>query len=154
MTRQAPPAGGSPEQPVGGEGAAGTSDRGDEVRQVERDAPSRPIACVDLNGVLDTYIGDQGPRHYTPMRPGAPEFLAALRARGFDVVVFTTRWADDVWAWLREQGLAHLVTAVTDRKPPAHVFIDDRAVCFRGDFARTLREIETFTAHWERTPDA
>jgi hypothetical protein len=32
----------------------------------------------------------------------------------------------------------------------AHVFVDDRAVCFRGDFEKTLREIDAFAAHWER----
>src|SRR3712207_6302999 len=108
-----------------------------------------PIACVDLNGVLDSYTGWQGPKHFDAPRPGAREFLAALGARGFEVVVFTTRYADDVWQWLREHELDHLVTDVTDRKPAAHVFVDDRAVCFRGDFAATLAEIERFAAHWE-----
>jgi hypothetical protein len=83
-------------------------------------------------------------------RRGARDFLDALRARGFDVVVFTTRWPDDVWRWLREHGMAECVVEVTDRKPAAHVFIDDRAVCFRGDFDATLREVDAFAAHWER----
>ena len=107
------------------------------------------IACVDFNGVLDAYQGWQGPSHFDPPRAGAHEFLAALRARGFEVVVFTTRYADDVWEWLRLHGMADLVAAVTDGKPAAHVFIDDRAVCFRGDFAATLREVDAFAAHWE-----
>jgi hypothetical protein len=29
------------------------------------------------------------------------------------------------------------------------VFLDDRAVCFRGDFDSALREIIEFRAHWE-----
>ena len=110
---------------------------------------SRPIACVDLNGVLDTYAGWLGPSHFDPPREGARGFLEALTARGFDVVIFTTRYADDVWVWLRGHGLDHLVSDVTDRKPPAHVFVDDRAVCFRGDFTQTLTDIDRFTAHWE-----
>jgi hypothetical protein len=109
-----------------------------------------PIACVDFNGVLDAYTGWHGEEHFDPPRPGAREFLEGLRARGFRVVVFTTRWADDVWGWLRAHGLDHLVGDVTDRKPAAHVFVDDRAVCFRGDFEKTLREIDAFAAHWER----
>jgi hypothetical protein len=108
-----------------------------------------PIACVDLNGVLDAYAGWRGADHFDPPRAGAREFLEALCSRGFTVVIFTTRWADDVWAWLRTHGLAHLVGEVTDRKPAAHVFVDDRAVCFRGDFDATLREIDSFAAHWE-----
>jgi hypothetical protein len=108
-----------------------------------------PIVCVDLNGVLDSYTGWQGPEHFDPPRDGARAFLQALVARGFSVVVFTTRYPDDVWRWLREYDLEALVADVTDRKPPAHVFVDDRAVCFRGSFEDTLAAIETFTAHWE-----
>jgi len=79
----------------------------------------------------------------------APSWLEALRARGLRVVVFTTRYPDDVRDWLREYGLDCLVDEVTDRKPAAYVFVDDRAVCFRGDFNQTLRDIDRFAAHWE-----
>ncbi len=116
------------------------------------DSLDRPIACVDFNGVLDSYTGWKGPLHFDPPRPGVREFLVALRERGFAVVVFTTRFADDVWQWLREHQLADLVSDVTDRKPAAHVFVDDRAVCFRGNFVDTLREIDAFAAHWEERP--
>jgi hypothetical protein len=110
---------------------------------------ARGLVCVDLNGVLDAYTGWRGPDHFDRPRPGARAFLDALRARGFDVVVFTTRHPDGVWAWLREHGLADGVADVTDRKPAAHVFIDDRAICFRGDFDSTLTEVDRFAAHWE-----
>jgi hypothetical protein len=116
------------------------------------DTTARPIACIDLNGVLDSYTGWQGPTHFDPPRPGAREFLEALHRRGFAIVVFTTRYDEDVWYWLKAYGLETLVTDVTDRKPAAHVFVDDRAICFRGDFDATLREIEGFSAHWERRP--
>lgn len=109
----------------------------------------RPIVCVDLNGVLDSYTGWKSPDHWDPPNPGAGEFLRALNDRGFRVVVFTTRWADDARAWLAEHGLAAYVSEVTDRKPAAHVFVDDRAVCFRGNFEETLDEVVRFRAHWE-----
>jgi hypothetical protein len=108
-----------------------------------------PIACVDFNGVLDAYTGWKGPAHFDPPRPGARAFLEALRARGLRIVIFTTRYPDDVWRWLREHRLDDLVGDVTDRKPAAHVFVDDRAVCFRGDFDETLKQIDAFAAHWE-----
>lgn len=111
----------------------------------------RPIVCVDLNGVLDRYRGWQGEAHWDEPRPGAREFLQALNQHGYDVVVFTTRWHVDARAWLERYGLIEFVVDVTDRKPAAHVFVDDRALRFEGDFAATLREIQTFTAHWERS---
>jgi hypothetical protein len=113
-----------------------------------------PIACVDLNGVLDAYTGWRGPEHFDPPREGARAFLEALRLRGYRVVIFTTRYDRDVWAWAAAHGLTDLIDEVTDRKPAAHVFVDDRAVCFRGDFAATLREIDAFAAHWEAAPEA
>ena len=109
--------------------------------------------CVDFNGVLDAYQGWRGPGHFDGPRPGAREFLEALSTRGYRVVVFTTRYSADVWQWLHAHGMADLVMDVTDRKPAAHVFVDDRAVCFRGDFPETLREIERFAAHWGEDPD-
>jgi hypothetical protein len=112
-----------------------------------------PIACVDLNGVLDSYTGWKGADHFDPPRRGAREFLEALSRRGYRVVIFTTRFDQDVWTWARTNGLDPLISAVTDRKPPAHIFVDDRAVCFRGDFDATLREIDAFAAHWETDPD-
>jgi hypothetical protein len=34
----------------------------------------RRIACIDLNGVLDSYMGWQGSDHFDPPRPGAHAF--------------------------------------------------------------------------------
>ena len=82
--------------------------------------------------------------------PGAGEFLRSLTEHGFRVVVFTTRWEADARAWLEEHGLLRWVSEITDRKPAAHVFVDDRAVCFRGNFAETLQQVIGFRAHWEK----
>ena len=113
---------------------------------------ARPIVCVDLNGVLDSYTGWKDSEHWDPPRAGAGRFLAALAHHGFDVVVFTTRHRAGVRRWLRQHGLMEHVSAITDRKPPAHVFVDDRAVCFRGDFDATLADVRAFAAHWEAPP--
>ena len=50
---------------------------------------------------------------------------------------------------MRAHQLDEFVHAVTDRKPPAHVFVDDRAVCFQGNFEETLKKVLAFRAHWE-----
>ena len=119
------------------------------MTRVNLDKPERPLVCVDLNGVLDAYTGWRDADHWDPPRPGARRFLEALAAHGFDIVVFTTRHPAGVRRWLRQHGLIDLVAAVTRRKPPAHVFIDDRAICFRGDFDAALKEAAAFKAHWE-----
>ena len=109
----------------------------------------KPVVCVDLDGVLNTYDGWRGPEFFHDLRPGADRFLRQLNEAGFAVVIFTVRYTPWVEGWLAQNGLAPLVSAVTDRKPPAHVYLDDRAICFTGDFGQALGEILTFRAHWE-----
>lgn len=111
---------------------------------------NRPVVCVDLDGVLNQFDGWKGADYFHPPRPGAREFLSRLVEMGYEVVVFTVRWAPHVEQWLARHGLAEYVSRVTDRKPPAHVYIDDRAVCFQGDFSSVLERISEFRAHWER----
>ncbi len=109
----------------------------------------RPIVCVDLDGVLNQYDGWKGAEFFHPPRPGAREFLERLNALGFRVVVFTVRWGPHVREWLDRHALSELVDEVTDKKPPAHVYIDDRAICFNGDYDSVLNEVRGFKAHWE-----
>ncbi len=110
----------------------------------------RSTVCVDLDGVLNTFDEWRGPEFFHPPRDGAREFLAALHANGYRVVVFTVRWHEWTSKWLEQFGLDTFVDEVTDRKPPAHVYIDDRAVCFRGNFQETLEHVVGFRPFWER----
>lgn len=118
--------------------------------------PARPtqagsrVVCVDLNGVLDSYSGWQGETHWDAPAPGAREFLRALHEHGWRIIVFTTRHYLDVQRWLSRHGLFEYVSEITDSKPAATVFVDDRAVCHRGDFATTLEQVLGFSAHWEQ----
>lgn len=109
----------------------------------------RPIICVDLDGVLNLFDGWKSPEFFHPPRPGTPEFLKQLNELGYTVVIFTTRWAPHVEAWLAEHELSEYVATVTDKKPPAQIFIDDRAICFRGDFDATIKQIVAFKPYWE-----
>lgn len=108
------------------------------------------IVCVDLDGVLNEFDGWKGPDYFHPPRPGAREFLEQLHELGYRIVIFTVRWKPHVEQWLAQHGLAELVDEVTDKKPPAHIYIDDRAFCFRGDFGEALERIPGFRAHWEQ----
>jgi cysteine desulfurase / selenocysteine lyase len=114
--------------------------------------PSQRVACVDLNGVLDRYAGWKGAEHWDLPAPGAREFLRALHQHGWRVIVFTTRHYAGAQRWLAQHGMLEYVSEVTDIKPPADVFVDDRAIGHRGDFAATLEQVLGFSAHWEPPP--
>ena len=97
--------------------------------------------AVDLDGVLREIRGD------APL-PGAANFLYDLRDRGYKVVVYTARKPlEAVRTWL--DGIGAEEFAVTDSKPVAVAYVDDRALPFAGDYAATLDALERFHPWWE-----
>ena len=38
---------------------------------------------------------------------------------------------------------------VTNNKIPSFLYIDDRTICFKGNFEKTLEEIENFKVYWK-----
>jgi phosphoglycolate phosphatase-like HAD superfamily hydrolase len=113
------------------------------------DDDQKPVICVDLDGVLNDFDGWKGADFFHPPRPGAREFLKTLNDNGYRVIVFTVRWGPHVESWLARHGLSEYVWMVTDKKPAAYVYVDDRAICFDGDFEKALNQIGGFKAHWE-----
>lgn len=107
----------------------------------------RPTLCVDFDGVLNQYDGNYlaGPVHLPA--PGVRDFLTTLNDR-YLVVILTARETDEVWAWLNLYALEGLVDGVTNQKPPAIAYIDDRAIQHEGNFERTLARLECFQPHW------
>ena len=109
----------------------------------------RPVVCVDLDGVLNLFDTWRAPEYFHPPRPGAREFLIRLNEAGFRVCVFTCRWFEWARKWLDENGLGQYVDSVTNQKVPAVAYLDDRAVCFRGNFEDAYCEIVAFRPFWE-----
>lgn len=104
----------------------------------------RYTVAVDFDGVLHSYTSPwvDAETIPDPPVPGAIEWLARI-ARDFAVVIFTTRGKTPegqraVRHWLHEHGWADGMNAtVTADKPPALVYIDDRAWRFEGAFPTT-----------------
>lgn len=93
---------------------------------------------LDFDAVLHLYRrGWTGPEPLEPPVPGALEFVRWLLAQGYDVVVSSAR-ADQpdglhgIVGWLARYGFPAL--PVTNRKPAAILYVDDRAFRFEGDF--------------------
>lgn len=103
----------------------------------------RTIA-VDLDGCLAQYDGN-----YKALEIGEPvdkarEFLRSLHELGYRIVVFTSRTNQEVtWHWLRSHDMAEYVLIVTNVKPLAIAYVDDRAVQFDGDWSNVINRI-----HW------
>jgi hypothetical protein len=119
---------------------------------------SKPILCLDFDGVLHSYSSGWVAAHFIPDPPvpGALEFLYNA-IEHFDIVIFSARSSEDsgilaMRTWLeywarRELGndderyrANAVINAIctnpkawpTRTKPPAFLTIDDRALTFDG----------------------
>lgn len=103
----------------------------------------RYTLCVDLDGVIHSYTSGWREDWMTdpiklldPPVEGAINWLMQIR-RDFEVVILTTRGsrvgsASAIMRWLRHHGYEGDDLLITDRKPPALVYLDDRAMRFEG----------------------
>lgn len=102
-------------------------------------ARKRYTIAVDFDGVIHSYRSPWQDHHIIPDPPipGVIVWLNAMVAY-FDVVVFTTRGAtlagrEAVAAYIEQHG-GPAGLPVTHEKPPALVYIDDRAWRFEGRY--------------------
>lgn len=108
-----------------------------------------PTVVFDFDGVIHSYkSGWKGVDVIPdPPVPGISGAIDDIRERGYRVVVVSTRCATlegraAVRRYLREHQIN--VDDVMTEKPPAVVYIDDRAICFNGDATDLLSQIESF----------
>ena len=100
------------------------------------------VIAVDFDGVIHEYShGWQKGAIYDPPIKGSLRALKKLMDKGYDIVVFTAREnLDDVRAWLIEEWTKEFSSnpnvtidpkiEVTNIKPKATAYIDDRAIRF------------------------
>lgn len=104
----------------------------------------RPRLCIDFDDVIRSADGK--------LLEGARESLTVLRD-DFEIVIFSCRAGSDrsrgrIANWLRKHGIE--VDHITDRKVPAMIYLDDRALQFTGDWWQTLVQIREFETWNER----
>lgn len=111
----------------------------------------RKTVCLDFNGVLDDYVGWVNGGIGTEYAPkqGLRTFLQSM-TEDYDVVICTVIKPAHVQAWLSKYDLAQYIKQVTNTKPIASIYVDDRAVCFDGDYDALLIKIKAFKPYWEQ----
>ena len=103
---------------------------------------------IDLDGVLNQYDGKFDEKFIPPMKEGAKEFLQNL-AKDYEIKIFTTRNRLLTSKWLCDNDLDKFVSDITNVKDSAFLHIDDRCICFGGDFDKTIRQINNFKPYWK-----
>lgn len=108
----------------------------------------RRTVCLDFDGVLHSYRSGWCGIEVIPDPPihGTKEAVARLR-KSYRIAVYSSRCCkpegrDAIAAWLAKHGIE--VDEICEHKPPALVYIDDRAICFRGDWDQVIVDVSRF----------
>ena len=103
----------------------------------------------DFDGVIHSYTsGWQGMDVANdPPVTGIREAITEVKKAGYKVVVVSSRCStplglETVKDYLDEHGIS--VHEVVAHKPPAVVYIDDRAICFDGNAKSLINKIQKF----------
>lgn len=118
----------------------------------------KPILCIDFDGVIHSYTSPwkDATTIEDSIVPGFFEW--ARKAKDyFDLVIYSSRskqpggtesmelWLELQWTYLFGQGTVDTENALQDmltwfkfahEKPAAFLTIDDRAICFEGDWSK------------------
>lgn len=126
---------------------------------------SKPILCVDFDGVIHQYDGKWEGEHVVSGNavPGAIEFIDDCAVM-FDVHIFSSRSKTEAGRtamrkWLRDQlkdrfGMEEAMDILMKIKfpmfkPPAKISLDDRAIQFEGFFPYP-EDLMGFQPYWKR----
>ena len=112
--------------------------------------------AVDFDGVIHSYTSPWVSADVIPDPPvpGAIEWLNEMDKK-FHVIIFTTRGKTAggriaVADYLREHGYHTSTHNVTAEKPPALIYLDDRAVRFEGENFPTADQIHREFVPWNK----
>lgn len=104
---------------------------------------------IDLDGVLNEYGKEKYDENFIPeIKDGAKEFVESLSEIA-ELYLFTSRNLMLSAKWLIKNNLDSYFKDVTNIKIPSYLYIDDRTICFKGDYVQTLKDIENFEVYWK-----
>lgn len=115
----------------------------------------KKTVVFDFDGVIHSYTSGWQGECVIADEPveGVAKAISEIRKAGYEVVVVSTRCATSwgrkaVEEWLKINGIE--VDGVQMEKPPAVVYIDDRAICFDGKCENLLEKIEAFEPWYKK----
>ena len=118
---------------------------------------TRFTIAFDFDGVLAQFNGWKGKDHFGEPVPGMRKYLTELKAKGVGVIIYSTRGAHEIEEWCKRYDMPFDYINCNPElhtqnmgKPIAHIYVDDRAICFHGDVDRLREEIANFKP-WSST---
>lgn len=108
----------------------------------------KKLILIDLDGVLNEYIGEYKYDYIPPIKNGAKDFLENL-SQDYQLKIFTSRNKFLTAKWLIDNGLEGVIKDVTSEKEPCWLYIDDRCINFDGSFANLAAKITNFKPYYK-----
>lgn len=109
--------------------------------------------CIDLDGTLIHYEEWQGEEHFGQVLSGASDATKKLHEKGWYIIIYTTRANKSILTKFLSNNKIEFDTInenpyqpqnAKGGKPIADVYVDDRALCFKGNWTQTIKEITEF----------
>ena len=104
--------------------------------------------AIDLDGVLDEYTGKYDVNKIPDIRNGAKDFIIEL-SKDYKLILFTTRDSKLAKEWLIKNNIDKYFSDITNTKPLAYIYLDDRALKFDGNYDDTLNAIKNYKVYWK-----
>lgn len=121
---------------------------------------NKQTVVFDFDGVIHSYTSGWKGADIIPDPPvsGIASALREIHNAGYEIVVVSTRCASEdgieaVREWLYRNDMLLWVDKICKEKPPAIVYIDDRAICFDGNPTTLLDKIQSFKPWYQNGGD-
>ena len=110
--------------------------------------------CIDIDDTICRYDGWHGSDHFGKVIPGAKDSIRKLHEKGWYIIMFTTRSnRESIRKFLEAKDIyfdainenPHQPENALGGKPIADVYLDDKAITFKGDWPLAYKEIINFT---------
>ena len=104
---------------------------------------------IDLDGVLNEYGKEPYDENNIPdIKEGAIDFIKELNKIA-ELYLFTSRNLMLSTKWLIKNKIDQYFKDVTNIKIPSYLYIDDRCICFQGNYDKTLNDAKQFEVYWK-----
>lgn len=115
-----------------------------------------PVIAFDFDGVIASYNGFVSKENTEEPNPEVVQAMKLLQEKGCKILIHTTRGDEFVKKYCEQFSIpVDYINRRPDKegdnpgKPVAFVYIDDRAICYKGETAETLiSEIKNFKPYW------